>query len=107
MTDSYLPATGPQQRGDTLPPASADEPGTAVVVRDQASDLRRSGVQGGKHVADVPGLSVPDSRGGAPTWRFVIDGGGAAKDAAASLQPSAKHAAESVKATRPMLPATL
>ncbi len=53
MTDNYLPAAAPPQRGETLPPASADEPGTADVVRDQASDLSHSGVQAGMHVADV------------------------------------------------------
>jgi len=53
MTDNYLPAAAPPQRGETLPPASADEPGTADVVRDQASDLSHSGVQAGKHVAAV------------------------------------------------------
>jgi hypothetical protein len=39
MTGNYLPAARPPDRGDTLPPASADEPGTADVVRDRASDL--------------------------------------------------------------------
>ena len=53
MTDNYLPAATPPQRGETLPPASAGEPGTADVVRDQASELSHSGVQAGKHVADV------------------------------------------------------
>jgi hypothetical protein len=52
MTDNYLPAATPPQRGDSLPP-SAGEPGTADVVREQASDLSHSGVQAGKHVADV------------------------------------------------------
>ena len=45
MTDNYLPAATPPQRGEPLPPESA-EPGTADVVKDQASDLshrRRSG----------------------------------------------------------------
>jgi hypothetical protein len=53
MTHNYLPVAGPPQRGEILPPASADEPGTADVVRDQASDVSRSAVQAGKHVADV------------------------------------------------------
>ena len=53
MTDNYLPAAGPPQRGEILPSASADEPGTAGVVRDQASDVSRSGVEAGKHAADV------------------------------------------------------
>lgn len=52
MTDNYLPAAMPPQRGETLPPESA-EPGTAEVVKDQASDLSHSGVQAGKHVAAV------------------------------------------------------
>jgi hypothetical protein len=52
MTDNYLPAATPPQRGETLPSESA-EPGTAEVVKDQASDLSHSGVQAGKHVADV------------------------------------------------------
>jgi hypothetical protein len=53
MTDNYPPAATPPQRGETLPPESAEEPGTAEVVQDQASDLGHSGVQAGKHVADV------------------------------------------------------
>ena len=52
MTDNYLPAATRPQRGETLPPESA-EPGTAEVVKDQAPDLSHSGVQAGKHVADV------------------------------------------------------
>ena len=63
MTDNHLPAAGPPQRSETLPPASADEPGPADVVRDQAPDLRRSGVQAGKHVADArPKRPPPPSR---------------------------------------------
>ncbi len=53
MTDNYLPAAGPPQRGEIVPPASADEPGTADVVRDRAFDVSRSAVQAGKHAADV------------------------------------------------------
>ena len=53
MIDNYLPAAGPPQRGDILPPAFADKPGTADAVRDQASDVSRSAVEAGKHVADV------------------------------------------------------
>ena len=53
MTDNYLPAAPPPQRGETLPPESADLPGTADVVRDQASDLSHGGVQAGKLVAGV------------------------------------------------------
>jgi hypothetical protein len=53
MTDNYLPASTPPQRGEPLPPASAEEQGTADVVKDQASDLSHSSIQTGKHVADV------------------------------------------------------
>ena len=53
MTDKYLPGWTPPQRGEPLPPASAEEQGTADVVKDQASDLSHSGIQTGKHVADV------------------------------------------------------
>jgi hypothetical protein len=53
MTDNYLPASTPPQRGESLPPASAEEQGTADVVKDQASDLSHSSIQTGKHVADV------------------------------------------------------
>jgi len=53
MTENYLPAWTPPQRGEPLPPASAEEQGTADVVKDQATDLSRSSIQTGKHVADV------------------------------------------------------
>ena len=53
MTDNYLPASTPPQRGESLPPASAEEQGTADVVKSQATDLSHSGIQTGKHVADV------------------------------------------------------
>ena len=53
MTDNYLPAPSPPQRGEPLPPASAEEQGTADVVKSQATDLSHSSVQTGKHVADV------------------------------------------------------
>ena len=53
MTDNYLPASTPPQRGEPLPPASAEEQGTADVVKDQATDLSHSSIQTGKHVADV------------------------------------------------------
>jgi hypothetical protein len=53
MTDNYLPASTPPQRGEPLPPASAEEQGTADVVKSQATDLSHSGIQTGKHVADV------------------------------------------------------
>ena len=53
MTDNYLPAPSPPQRGEPLPPASTEEQGTADVVKSQATDLSHSSVQTGKHVADV------------------------------------------------------
>jgi len=53
MTENYLPAWTPPQRGEPLPPASAEEQGTADVVKDQATDLSHSGIQTGKHVAGV------------------------------------------------------
>ena len=53
MTDNYLPAATQPQRGESSPPAAADELGTADVVRDQASDLSHHGVRAGKHVAEV------------------------------------------------------
>ena len=53
MTDNYLPASAPPQRGEPLLPASAEEQGTADVVKSQATDLSHSSIQTGKHVADV------------------------------------------------------
>ena len=53
MTENYLPAWTPPQRGEPLPTASAEEQGTADVVKDQAADLSHSSIQTGKHVADV------------------------------------------------------
>jgi hypothetical protein len=53
MTENYLPASTPPQRGEPFPPASAQEQGTADVVKDQAADLSHSSIQTGKHVADV------------------------------------------------------
>ena len=53
MTENYLPAWTPPQRGEPLPPASAEEQGTADVVKDQATDLSHSSIQTGKHVAGV------------------------------------------------------
>jgi hypothetical protein len=53
MTDNYLPAWTPPQRGEPLPPAPAEEQGTADVVKDQASDLSHSSIQTGKHLAGV------------------------------------------------------
>ena len=54
MTENYLPASTPPQRGEPFPPASAEEEqGAADVVKDQATDLSRSSIQTGKHVADV------------------------------------------------------
>ena len=53
MTDNYPPASTPSQRGEPLPPASAEEQGTADVVKSQATDLSHSSIRTGKHVADV------------------------------------------------------
>jgi hypothetical protein len=53
MTDNYPYASTPLQRGEPLPPASAEEQGTADVVKSQATDLSHSSIQTGKHVADV------------------------------------------------------
>jgi hypothetical protein len=53
VTETYPPAAMPSQRGESQPPVSAEEQGTADVVKDQASDLGHSSVQTGKHVADV------------------------------------------------------
>jgi hypothetical protein len=53
MTYDYLPAATPPQLGEPFLPASAEEQGTADVVKDQATDLRDSSIQTGKHVADV------------------------------------------------------
>ena len=53
MTENYLPAWTPPQRGEPLPPAPAEEQGTADVVKDQATDLSHSSIRTGKHVADV------------------------------------------------------
>jgi hypothetical protein len=53
MTYDYLPAATPPQRGEPFPPASAQEQGTAEVVKDQATDLSHSSIQTGKHVAGV------------------------------------------------------
>ena len=53
MTENFLPASTPTQRGEPFPPASAERKGTADVVKDQATDLSHSSIQTGKHVADV------------------------------------------------------
>ncbi len=53
MTENYLPASTPPQPGESPPPLSAGEQGTAEVVKDQTADLSRSGIQAGKHTADV------------------------------------------------------
>jgi hypothetical protein len=53
MTENYPPGATPSLRGESRPPALAQEQGTADVVKDQASDLGHSSVQAGKHVADV------------------------------------------------------
>jgi hypothetical protein len=53
MTENYPPASTPPQRGEPFPPVSAEEQGTADVVKDQATDLSHSSIQTGKHVAGV------------------------------------------------------
>jgi hypothetical protein len=53
MTDNYLPAPTPPQRSEPLPAVSAEEQGTADVVKSQATNLSHSSIQTGKHVADV------------------------------------------------------
>ena len=53
MTENYPYAPTPPQRGEPLPRASAEEQGTADVVKSQATDLSHSSIQTGKHVADV------------------------------------------------------
>jgi hypothetical protein len=53
MTDNYLPAATPPQGGEPFPTGPAKEQGTAGVVKDQASELGHSGIQTGKHMADV------------------------------------------------------
>jgi hypothetical protein len=53
MTENYLPVSTPPERGESLPPVSAEEQGTSDVARDQAADLGHSSIQAGKHVADV------------------------------------------------------
>jgi hypothetical protein len=53
MTGNYPLASTPPERGEPLPPASAEEQGTADVVKSQATDLSHSSIQTGKHVADV------------------------------------------------------
>jgi hypothetical protein len=74
MTDNHLPAATPPQRGETLLPESAGEPGTAEVVKDQASDRSHSGVQAGRHVAAVAreqasGVAVEAGRRGGDILR--------------------------------------
>ena len=53
MTENYLPASTPPQQAESPPPVLAEEQGTAEVVKDQAADLSHSGIQAGKHAADV------------------------------------------------------
>ena len=53
MTENYPYASTPPQRGEPLPPASAEEQGTADVIKSQATDLSHSSIQTGKHAADV------------------------------------------------------
>ena len=53
MTHNYPPASTPTQRGESLPRVSAEDQGTADLVKGQASDLSHGSIQAGKHVADV------------------------------------------------------
>ena len=53
MTENYLPASTPPLQGESPPPVLAEEQGTTEVVKDQAADLSHSGIQAGKHAADV------------------------------------------------------
>ena len=53
MTGNYPLASTPPERGEPLPPASAEEQGTADVVKSQATELSHSSIQTGKYVADV------------------------------------------------------
>ncbi len=55
MTENYLPASTPPQPGESPPPLSAGEQGTAEVVKNQTADLSHSGIQAGRHAADVAG----------------------------------------------------
>ena len=52
MTHNYPPASTPA-RGESIPRVSAEDQGTADLVKDQASDLSHGSIQAGKHVADV------------------------------------------------------
>src|ERR1700685_578126 len=53
MTPNYLPEATPPQRDEPFLAASAEEQGTADVVKDQATDLTHSSIETGKHVAEV------------------------------------------------------
>ena len=53
MTDEYMPASTPVQRGESPPPVSAAGQGTADVVKDQAAGLSHGSAQAGQHVAGV------------------------------------------------------
>lgn len=59
MTDKYPPAATPppgwSAASESLPPASAQEQGTADLVKGEAADLGNGSVQAGKHVAEVAG----------------------------------------------------
>jgi hypothetical protein len=90
MTGNYLPGAAPPQRGETWPPASADEPSTADVVRDQASDLSHSGVQAGKHEPTLPGRRRSGS-----SWRDI------ASTIGATAQPRRSETGRSGSAASP------
>jgi hypothetical protein len=57
MTENYPPAAPPLPPSEPLvplpPQPPEDQPGTADVVKDQAADLRQSGVEAGQHAAGV------------------------------------------------------
>jgi hypothetical protein len=53
MTDKYLPASTPAQRGESPPSLPAAGQGTAEVVKDQAAGLSHGSAQASQHVAGV------------------------------------------------------
>ncbi len=78
MTENYLPASTPPQRGESPPPVLAEEQGTAEVVKDQVADLGHGGIQAGKHAADVAreqasGVAAEAGRQGEDLLRQVQD----------------------------------
>jgi hypothetical protein len=57
MTENYPPVPPPLSPSEPLepfpPPQPEDQPGTADVVKDQAADLKQSGVEAGQHTVGV------------------------------------------------------